>query len=654
MNPASSPAMNVPQTQHTAPVLEFRCLYTQDLRRKQKRWQDGRLKFHTFNKRVMVYDERSNFVGDTHWKGPEFNEGEEFELERGGILVEAGECIGKRDQDLFELVDKRVKDREERVAAKIMQASPSHLQTSTPAGGQLRPKTLNAVIGAPTGHYGRAMISNLSPFEEKLKANQDENGERPTKRRRQNDPSSSKNGYAQNLMGATLTLASARPSSTATIRYEPLRPNLQRTQANTIDLTKGIEEGAIKPQQDSIREESASKRSPPRTQKQKPRRSPLSKSGYASNLTGAALNLSRPGDTTSKGYDLKSTKNVPVRVRKEDADSSSPGDFTSKNMRINLEGTSQVAHRARQQDRNSSFALEESLKELALPKPSDALTKDSVPPIARLITKNPVSTLRIKARPPRKMMMLMDLPSSRSPAPIESLGWDEITSERTLVKTPAVHEVEPFQGNSFFKKPEERPRINLDDLSSSPIDSGIDHQTIDELLSRPRVPSKTEDSILKSEPFPNLQMAIVEPVIKTSTSSTPNEPRAALEEERTSQNQAMEITGPMVSSMIEQSNHPPPTMNVSRGIRKLANPATRGQSVRALANKTHDTVSPVTMNMLPLPRISGRPGKGLAGGGAGENQPQLGPVGDGGPWSRESFDLFGTWKPPGRDTAITT
>src|SRR6266536_4326989 len=81
--------MDVPQTQNTAPVLEFRCLYTQDLRRKQKRWQDGRLKFHTFNKRAMVYDERSNFVGDTHWReDSEFNEGEELELERGGILVE--------------------------------------------------------------------------------------------------------------------------------------------------------------------------------------------------------------------------------------------------------------------------------------------------------------------------------------------------------------------------------------------------------------------------------------------------------------------------------------------------------------------------------------------------------------------------------------
>lgn len=107
---AVTASMNVPHTQNTAPVLEFRCLFTQDLRRKQKRWQDGRLKFHTFNKRIMVYDDRSNFVGDTHWReDSDFAEGEELELERSGTLVEVGECVGRRDQDLTELVDKRVK-----------------------------------------------------------------------------------------------------------------------------------------------------------------------------------------------------------------------------------------------------------------------------------------------------------------------------------------------------------------------------------------------------------------------------------------------------------------------------------------------------------------------------------------------------------------
>ena len=66
----------------------------------------------------MVYDERSNFVGDTHWReDTTFDEGEELELERGGIMVEVGECVGTREQDLSELVDKRVKEREGKIEA---------------------------------------------------------------------------------------------------------------------------------------------------------------------------------------------------------------------------------------------------------------------------------------------------------------------------------------------------------------------------------------------------------------------------------------------------------------------------------------------------------------------------------------------------------
>ncbi|KAJ0296132.1 hypothetical protein COL516b_011884 [Colletotrichum fioriniae] len=94
-----------------APVLEHLCLFTHDLKRKQKRWQDGRLKFHTFNKRIMVYDERGNFIGDMHWREDfDFGEGEEFNLERGAVIVQVAECIGSKDQDLTELLDKRAKE----------------------------------------------------------------------------------------------------------------------------------------------------------------------------------------------------------------------------------------------------------------------------------------------------------------------------------------------------------------------------------------------------------------------------------------------------------------------------------------------------------------------------------------------------------------
>ncbi len=107
-------------------VLEFLCLFTHDLRRKQKRWQDGRLKYHAFNKRVMVYDERGNFIGDMHWRADHsIEEGEEVQLERGGILVQISECVGRQTQDLSELLDKRIQEREQRqVQAAARRRSP--------------------------------------------------------------------------------------------------------------------------------------------------------------------------------------------------------------------------------------------------------------------------------------------------------------------------------------------------------------------------------------------------------------------------------------------------------------------------------------------------------------------------------------------------
>jgi hypothetical protein len=89
---------------------------------------------------------------------------------------------------------------------------------------------------------------------------------------------------------------------------------------------------------------------------------------------------------------------------------------------------------------------------------------------------------------------------------------------------------------------------------------------------------------------------------------------------------------------------------------KLVNPATRGLSVQMTANRTVNTRVP-TFNGLPStapppPRISSRPGRIPAQDEALPNRSVRGPVKEvtpGGPWSRESFDLFGSWRPPGRD-----
>ena len=94
-------------SQITASVVKFRCMFTYDLRRKSKRWRDGYLKYHAFNKRVMVYDEQGNYVGDHHWQSiKEVQEGDELELDKG-VLIDVGERMSTTQTDLTNLFEKR-------------------------------------------------------------------------------------------------------------------------------------------------------------------------------------------------------------------------------------------------------------------------------------------------------------------------------------------------------------------------------------------------------------------------------------------------------------------------------------------------------------------------------------------------------------------
>ncbi|KAI1472306.1 uncharacterized protein F4812DRAFT_408346 [Daldinia caldariorum] len=227
----------------TAPVLDYVCLFTRDLRRKQKRWQDGRLKYHTFNKRIMVYDDRGNFVGDTHWhEDYDFDEGEEVELERGGTIVQVAECTGSRDQDLSELIDKRARERAERQSAALARRLPA-VEASTPNVAtphfQLRHKPLHNLIGTPTGHHGRAVVPTESPYEERQKqaAPAQDGDTRPAKRRKRDVSPPSKSGYAQSLFGASLTL-SATPASSPLLRSRP--PKLTSVSVDNQSVSSAI------------------------------------------------------------------------------------------------------------------------------------------------------------------------------------------------------------------------------------------------------------------------------------------------------------------------------------------------------------------------------------------------------------------------------
>ncbi|EEY15818.1 conserved hypothetical protein [Verticillium alfalfae VaMs.102] len=222
-------------TATAAPVLDYACLFSHDLKRKQKRWQDGRLKFHCFNKRVMVYDERGNFIGDTHWTMDyDLDEGEEFQLARGCVVVQVSECLGRKEQDLSALIDQRYKDKEERKAhADAAAASKPYRPAPTPHRPPMPITQTMTTIATPRGNQlGRAILPTLSPFEQRNldaqeSAQRDEQA-RPAKRRKPEASPPSKSGYARSLFGAPLALSSftssaAHPSQTAPSRASDIR-----------------------------------------------------------------------------------------------------------------------------------------------------------------------------------------------------------------------------------------------------------------------------------------------------------------------------------------------------------------------------------------------------------------------------------------------
>lgn len=134
----AAPANTPTPSSSSSSILEFICLYSHDLRRKKKRWQDGKLKFHTFNKKYVVYDDGGGFVGDGHWQGDEgeFTEGVEMNLDRGMVIVQVLECTGSKEQDLGEVLGKRAREVEERrvnAAAKNPASTVVQVASSNPA-----------------------------------------------------------------------------------------------------------------------------------------------------------------------------------------------------------------------------------------------------------------------------------------------------------------------------------------------------------------------------------------------------------------------------------------------------------------------------------------------------------------------------------------
>ncbi|KIW47109.1 uncharacterized protein PV06_02709 [Exophiala oligosperma] len=175
-----NPTLSVAPTQNTAPVHEFRCLYTRDLHKKAKKWHDGSLRFHTFNRRVMVYDDAKNYIGDLHYtKEEEFGEGVEIQLDRG-VKVEVGERLGETETDLAPILERQ---RPEKATPQKRPAGGFGAQSLSSIPSQ-RPKSLLEVLGPSQGRLGRSRLPLQSPYEQRQATFRPEPNEPPPKRRR--------------------------------------------------------------------------------------------------------------------------------------------------------------------------------------------------------------------------------------------------------------------------------------------------------------------------------------------------------------------------------------------------------------------------------------------------------------------------------------
>ncbi|KAE8349916.1 hypothetical protein BDV28DRAFT_140171 [Aspergillus coremiiformis] len=160
--PRATPGLSVPATQNTAPVIKFRCLYTHDMRRKSKRWQDGYLRYHTFNKRAMAYDTTGNFIGDLHWRQDEaIQDGDELELDRG-VLIQVCEPMEKTETDLSTLYSH--KKSQESPSRPGESPTLSFRQSTLRSSNASQPsRSLNDLLGIKKTTIGRL----VSPYEER-------------------------------------------------------------------------------------------------------------------------------------------------------------------------------------------------------------------------------------------------------------------------------------------------------------------------------------------------------------------------------------------------------------------------------------------------------------------------------------------------------
>lgn len=141
-------------------------MFTHDVRKKAKKWHDGSLRFHTFNKRVMVYDDTKNLVGSLHYRSQDdFAEGLELNLD-SHVLVQVEEKLSESTTDLTQLLSRQKQDGVDN----FVKPDPPTRATLTrinAANSQIKPKSIKELLAGSQGSIGRARFPSRSPYEQR-------------------------------------------------------------------------------------------------------------------------------------------------------------------------------------------------------------------------------------------------------------------------------------------------------------------------------------------------------------------------------------------------------------------------------------------------------------------------------------------------------
>ncbi|KAH8146855.1 uncharacterized protein LAJ45_09229 [Morchella importuna] len=129
-----------------APIDEYRVLWTAQKKQKLKKWHDGFLRFHKFNKRLLVYDDARHLVADMYLRGRDtIEEGDDLEFENHLVTVE--DFKGTVVQDLTPLFTSVVKRKQQIQAVNTLISSETPNQANR--HGPWGPNSRNAT---PTPH----------------------------------------------------------------------------------------------------------------------------------------------------------------------------------------------------------------------------------------------------------------------------------------------------------------------------------------------------------------------------------------------------------------------------------------------------------------------------------------------------------------------